>query len=118
MKITVEKICRSVIDTAKERKRINNAFRDDKKTRDVLNQFMDAVEDLNWEKAGDILYGDWLQSYDAKRGCSRSEFIGLLHATSQNGINAPSVFEHRDSYIDLVYVMLTSSKYLRVVKTA
>jgi len=76
MKIKVEKITKAIIDTAKERKRINKCFKGE--TKEKLNQFMDAFESGDMKKAYTILCDKWWDGYDDKAGCCRREFFGLL----------------------------------------
>ena len=117
MKITIEKICRSVIDTAKERRRIGKAFDKDPTTREWLYKLMDAVENSQWQAAAAIIENKWMQGYDDGRGCLRCEFVGLLFARSTTrSTNVPPAFDNQASYIDLVWKMLNRPKYYRVAK--
>lgn len=93
--MTFEKREVFTVDTGKERNRISKAFKEDKETRDKLNEFMNLVEAQEWKKAYDELEGEWWQGDDKEDECPRLEFIGFLHVDGKPWV----------SYIDLVYAM-------------
>lgn len=114
MKLIIEKTCRSVIDTSRERARIKKAFRNEKTIRDKLSFLIDVIEARDWERAGKIIEGRWWQGYDHKAGCPRCEYIGLLYNFDCKE-DSPA-FSHSASYIDLVWFMLNKPKDYSVVK--
>jgi hypothetical protein len=111
MKLMVTKVCRGVLDTDAERQRIKKAFRDDPVTRDRLNQIMDAVEALDWDKAYKLLSDKWWRGRDKKQECSRLEFIGTLDMKNPESLESPaSGFDYHASYIDFILSMEAEDK--------
>lgn len=78
MKLLFEKKVSITIDTDVERKRIAKAFKNNKETRDKLNQLMDLIEAGKWKDAEKELDGDWWQGYDERLECPRLEFVGMI----------------------------------------
>ena len=106
MKMIIQKTSEFTIDTAKERRRINEAFKDRKEIRDKLLQLMDLVEAEKWEEAERTLNDEWWDGRDEDQECPRLEFVGLLDAKGF-GVN------NWDSYANLIWRM---QKYPEVYK--
>jgi len=112
MKITIEKRAQEVIDTARERARINKAFRNDPETKEKLNLLMDAVEAGKWKEAMAMLESKWWQGDDKKQECPRLEFVGMLFSSD----NVPRHFSFHSSYIDLITWFAECPENYTVVK--
>ena len=115
MKITIEKVCRSVVDTTRERKRIATCLGDDKVSRDKLNLFMDAIEQGKWRQARQMLGSKWWQGYDKKVHCRRLEFIGCLFDDPRQCEDPPALSFHT-GYAEFAYIMHKYPKNFKVVK--
>jgi hypothetical protein len=109
MKMKIVKTQEFVIDLAPERERIKQAFKKkrDWETRDHLNELMDLIENQEWQKAYDLLDGDWWQGRDTIKECSRLEFIGTYTCIDGTKI----------SFLDLVYNFVFSKKEWKVAET-
>ena len=94
MRLTIQKSYVFVVDTAKERKRINEAFAGT--TKKKLLKLMDLVEAQKWKEAEAELDSKWWHGRDEELECSRLEFIGLLNAKGACSW---------DSYINLIWTM-------------
>ena len=117
MRLLITKTFAGVVDTAKERARIREAFRGDPVTRKKLTELMDAVEALDWKRAERLLLSKWWQGRDRRQGCPRVEFIGLLDAqATENGPRVPAWgFDVMSSYINLVAWMNSGPAPDRVI---
>ena len=100
MKLKLQKICTGIIDLDVERKRISESFEDDPQTQSHLNKLMDLIEAQKWEEAKKELDKKWWDGRDKVVECPRTEFIGLLDFTENEG------FDLWASYADLVYNMI------------
>jgi len=107
MKMTIQKTSEFTIDTAKERKRINNAFVDRPLTQKKLLKLMDLVEQEKWKHALKELESKWWLGRDKDQECPRLEFVGLLKSEGTN---------HWDSYIDLILRMNACPDVYKVMK--
>ena len=108
MKLTIEKRFEFAVDTDKERKRIEKAFKKDLETKQKLNELMDLIEAEKWKEAWKELTGKWWQGRDKEQECPRLEFAGLLIPSSNN-------IDHWMSYIDLVMMFVDYPESYRVV---
>lgn len=113
MKITIEKTATMTIDTNSERKRISNAFRRDKITREKLYKLMDLIEACKWGKAAKELESKWWKGRDQKLECPRLEFVGLVE-----DINGTSpFFSTWSTYADLVYSFINYPNNYKILET-
>jgi len=108
MKMTIEKAFTFTIDTGKERKRIEECFKDRKMMKKKLLKLMDLVEAEKWEAAYKELEGKYWNGYDAEQECPRVEFIGMLDA---DGLDDPW-----DTYTSLIWRMVKHPDIYKVVK--
>jgi len=103
--------CKSfTINTAKERKRINEVFKDRGDIKVKLLELMDLVEQQKWKEASVELEREWWQGED-EHGCPRLEFIGLLEAESCSGLEWCY-----DSYDVLIWRMNNRPDMYKVVE--
>lgn len=108
MKLLLTQTCQGVIDTDRERQRINKAFRNNPEIRLRLTLLLEAIEDGEWDKASEMLEDEWWQGSDEARECPRAEFIGMLHMTHPRCKEYPAIgFDLNVSYGDLVHLMTT-----------
>ncbi len=115
MKFLLTKTCQGVFDTATERKRIKEAFKKDPETREKLNELMDAIEAMDWKKAGRLLEGKWWNGRDKRLECHRGEFIGGLKLMDpKDQRNFAYGFDFSSQYSDLVLMMLTRGDQYKV----
>lgn len=98
MKITLRKTVECTFDTTVERKRIANAFKDQKDVQDKLYKLMDLVEREKWEEAYEELHGEWWDGRDTRQECPRLEFVGMLKHDSH-------FFDIWATYLDLILNM-------------
>lgn len=114
MKITIRKTADIIIDTDRERKRINKAFRGKqyKETRQKLHKLMDLVDECKWDKASKELNNKWWRGYDDHVHCPRLEFVGLIVDKEGNRF-----FNFLTSYADLVFNMVNYPKNYTVIAT-
>jgi hypothetical protein len=106
MKLKIAKVCHGVIDTEKERTRIDLAFSNDPETRHYLLYLIDAIEEGQWEAAQLMLQGKWWTGDDEDVGCPRTDFIGELNVEDPEFPERPaSGFSLSSGYEDLVYSM-------------
>ena len=110
MKFLLSKSCQGVFDTATERQRIKEAFKNDKETRKRLLALIDAVEAGQWGKAAKMLAGKWWQGRDKKEECHRLEFCGMLNLMVPGQSKLANGFDHWADYADLIYVMAKNRK--------
>lgn len=110
MKITIEKTAQLVIDTSKERKRIDQAWRGHKDgtIRKKLHKLMDLIEAGKWEAAVEELDSKWWCGYDNEAECPRHEFIGKVQANSL-------FFDNYMNYMDLVFYFINYPKNYKVI---
>jgi len=100
--MTIQKSFEFTIDTAKERRRINEGFKDNPETQKKLLQLMDLVEAEKWEEAERTLNDEWWDGRDEEQECPRLEFVGLL---GSEGIDPWT------SYAQLIWYMHNSQIY-------
>ena len=93
MKFKIEKILTATIDTASERKRIEEAFSDDPAAQKHLNKLMGLIEAGLWKDAQKELGKKFWQG-------SNAEYIGLLDYVRNDG------FDYFLSYYDLVNLVV------------
>ncbi len=106
MKFVLTKTSQGVFDTAQERARIRVAFKDSPAVKLKLLKLLDAIEDQDWKGAYKQLSSKWWNGRDAKCGCPRGEFVGLLSlARRGNPRCAAHGFSNTTSYADLVIAM-------------
>ena len=106
MKFLVKKVCNGILDTNKERKRINTAFDDEPETKKHLLKLIETVEKMEWDKAREMIESKWWMGIDKKRECSRLEFIGALRLTDPDNPKHESIwFERMFDYMDLIHMM-------------
>lgn len=111
MKLLLTKIAQGVIDTDRERRRIEKAFKKDPETRKRLNLLMDAIEAGHWKKADKMLSSRWWQGRDSKMECPRLEFVGMLDLQNPEMLGHPADgFNCWASYRDLVWQMTGKSE--------
>jgi len=109
MKMTIQKCSEFTIDTGKERKRINKAFKRNKTIQKKLLKLMDLIEGEKWQAAEEFLDSKWWAGRDKEMECPRLEFVGLL--------NGEGDVDHWDSYIQLVWKMNNHSGIYTVMET-
>jgi hypothetical protein len=105
-----------VLDIDAERIRINNVFKGKKykETKERLHALMDAIEDEKWQKAYDMLEGEWWNGRDEKLECPRVEFIGSPALDMKN--EDIGMFEMWASYADVVCYFVNHPKNYKIVK--
>jgi hypothetical protein len=107
MKMTIQKSYEFTVDTAKERRRIFDAFGDRPETLKKLMHLMDLIDAEKWEEAQKELDSKWWRGRDEDLECPRQEFIGLLDA---EGIDPWT------SYSDLIWRMHSRPEIYKVTK--
>ena len=105
MKLKITKVCEAILDTDIERQRISKAFRDNPETQQQLTILLDAIEEMNWEKAYQLLDSKWWNGRDKKLECPRLEFIGGLKLRCPDCSKSAIGFENWLNYLDLVSLM-------------
>ena len=113
MKLHITKKCEGIIDTNRERKRIEAAFKDDPATRKQLTKVMDAIEALDWNLAAKLLSSKWWQGRDKRQECPRLEFVGMVHIKKMDGSEPAEGFDIWSTYDSLVLSMINSETSIK-----
>lgn len=107
MQFKITKIHEGILDTNIERQRISKAFKDDPETHQQLTELLDAVEEMDWKKAYQLLSSEWWKGRDEKQECYRLEFIGFLKLKDLYRPNNFAIgFDHCGDYSDLILAMV------------
>jgi len=105
VKLHVVKTSEGIIDTEKERSRIEKAFEDDPEIKGKLNELMDAVEAMDWKLAKELLANKWWNGRDKQQECHRREFIGMIKIKDPVSGEPAFGFDIWSNYDELIWAM-------------